>query len=82
MTQLETKLDRLEAVKAPGRFFLGEDFSLVDGDLGQVAFGKLLGTHGQFDGLFEQQFEPLGADAFWPTCPTSRARSWFALLAE
>jgi len=31
VAKLEAKLERLEAVKAPGRFFLGETFSLVDG---------------------------------------------------
>jgi len=31
VTELETKLDGLEAAKAPGSFFLGEDFSLADG---------------------------------------------------
>lgn len=31
VARLEAKLDRLEAAKAPGAFFLGEAFSLVDG---------------------------------------------------
>ena len=31
VARLEAKLDRLEAAKAPGRFFLGEAFSLIDG---------------------------------------------------
>lgn len=31
VAELQAKLDQLEAAKAPGPFFLGEDFSLVDG---------------------------------------------------
>jgi glutathione S-transferase len=31
VAELQAKLDHLEAVKAPGPFFLGEDFSLIDG---------------------------------------------------
>ena len=60
VAQLETKLDRLEAVKAPGRFFLGEDFSLVDGAAAPL-FVRLAYFQSHFPVMDEARFPALTA---------------------